>query len=147
MNSKAQITTYIEYFGCKVKSSDNAAAVFCLKPGSAVLIVRWNDVRINIYSHYEINRIAKHNPDKVLKYINDLNSKSNTVTFWVEDELFRMSTNYTGEYERSAFAMFFSAFEYDTNNLLELSSETDLFLGDADQAEKYFQDTSTGAIA
>ena len=42
MNSKTQITTYIEYFGYKVKSSDNAAAVFCLKPGSAVLIVRCN---------------------------------------------------------------------------------------------------------
>ena len=148
MNSKTQITTHMEYLGYDVKpSKDDDNVLFCFKSGYAALMIGWNDVRINIYAHYEINRIAKRNPDKVLKYINDLNSKSGIVTFWVQDELFRISSNCAGKYERSTFATFFSAFEYDANNLLDLSSETNLYLGDADQAENYIRDTRTGATA
>ena len=148
MNTKTQIKTHMEYLGYEIKPNENNDDIlFCAKPGYTRLMVRWNDVRINIYAHYEINRIAKCNSDKVLRYINDLNMKSNTVTFWVEDELFRMSANYFGKYERSEFVTFFSAFEYDVNNQLDLLKETNLYLGDPNQAENYFQDSSTGALA
>ena len=147
MNTKIQIKTHMEYLGYEVTPGENDDVLFCEKPGFTDLMVSWNDKRINIYAHYKINSIAKCNSDKVLRYINDLNSKSNTVTFWVEDELFRMSADYTGEYDRSVFATFFTAMEYDTNNLLDLVNETKLYLGDIDQTESYIQDTKIGAIA
>ena len=148
MNKKNQITTHFEYLGYEVNPSENEDHIlFCVKPSYTGLIVDLNDIRINFYSNYEINRIGKCNPDKVLRYVNDLNTKSSTTTFYVKDDVLAMSTTYTGKYDRSTFAAFLSALEYDVNNLLDLSTETTLYIGDPDQAENYLHDNSSSAFA
>ena len=146
MNNTNQITTHLEYLGYTIDQNENDKQVFyASRPGYTTLMVLGNDTRVWFYAHYEINSIAKCNIDKVFKYVNDLNSSSNVVTFSINDNLLRMSTNYTGNYDRSKFTEFLSQIEIDVNDLLANTNETDLYLGDPDQAEHYLQDNSSTA--
>ena len=146
MNNTNQITTHLGYLGYTIDQNESNKQVFyASRPGYTTLMVLVYDTRVWFYAHYEINRIAKCNIDKVFKYVNDLNSSSNAVTFSINDNLLRMSTNYTGNYDRSKFTEFLSQIEIDVNDLLANTNETDLYLGDPDQAEHYLQDNSSTA--
>ena len=147
MNNTNQITTHLGYLGYTIDQNESNKQVFyASRPGYTTLMVLVYDTRVWFYAHYEINRIAKCNIDKVFKYVNDLNSSSNAVTFSINDNLLRMSTNYTGNYDRSKFTEFLSQVEIDVNDLLANTNETDLYLGDPDQAEHYLQDNSSTAV-
>ena len=147
MNNTNQITTHLGYLGYTIDQNESNKQVFyASRPGYTTLMVLVYDTRVWFYAHYEINRIAKCNIDKVFKYVNDLNSSSNAVTFSINDNLLRMSTNYTGNYDRSKFTEFLSQIEIDVNDLLANTNETDLYLGDPDQAEHYLQDNSSTAV-
>ena len=144
MNNIDQIKTHLEYLGYTIDQSENDEQVFSAsRPGYTTFMVLVNDTRVWFYTYYEINRIAKCNIDKVFKYVNDLNSSSSVVTFSINDNQLRMSTNYTGNYDRSKFTEFLSQIEIDVNDLLANTNETDLYLGDPDQAEHYLQDNSS----
>ena len=147
MNNIDQIKTHLEYLGYTIDQSEKDEQVFyASRPGFTTFMVLVNDTRVWFYTYYEINRIAKCNIDKVFKYVNDLNNSSNVVTFSINDNQLRMSTNYTGNYDRSKFTEFLSQIEIDVNDLLANTNETDLYLGDSDQAEHYLQDNSSTAV-
>ena len=147
MKNTNQINTHMEYLGYIVtRNEEDENILYCSKPGYTPFMVMVDDARVWFYADYEVNTIAKCNKDKVFRYINDLNSNSNAVTFFINDDLLRMSTNYTGNYDRSMFSAFISQVEYDVNDLLASMKETNLYLGDPEQAEYYLQDnTSNGA--
>ena len=147
MKNTNQINTHMEYLGYIVtRNEEDENILYCSKPGFTTFMVLVNDTRVWFYTYYEINRIAKCNIDKVFKYVNDLNISSNVVTFSINDNQLRMSTNYTGNYDRSKFTEFLSQVEIDVNDLLANTNETDLYLGDPDQAEHYLQDNSSTAV-
>ena len=86
MTTKTQIQNHMECLGYEVLTQDDKPnSIMCSKEIAPMLLISWNDSYIGFYAQYEINSIAKSNETNFLIFINKLNSKASSTSYFLTE--------------------------------------------------------------
>jgi len=136
---KQQIIKQIKLNGYRVEEQNDL--IFAYRDNAPGMLIKIDDSKIIINSHFNGNQLAKADVNGLKSYINDLNGASGVTCFYTGESCnLEFAAYYFGTYDEYTFAQFIRFWEFDTINVLDNHSDSFKYLGSDEEVAMTFKD-------